>query len=108
MSNGTGRNSRFLRIDMSDLISKSVLIDDIRMIETDHPFDDKEDIIETVLATIDFQPTVDAVPVVRGEWIRQDDTFTKYMCSNCGSKNYQGYENFCPNCGADMRGKKNE
>lgn len=53
-------------------------------------------------------PTIDAVPVVRGEWLRQDETFTRFMCSQCGSKNHAGYENFCPNCGADMRKKVEE
>ena len=50
---------------MSDLISRSALIDCIRMIDTSHPFDDKEDILEKVLGTIDYQPQVDAVEVIR-------------------------------------------
>lgn len=43
----------------------------------------------------------------KGRWITQDETFTKFMCSVCKSKNYGGYEKFCPNCGADMRGGSN-
>lgn len=39
----------------------------------------------------------------KGRWIAQDETLTKFMCSVCESKNYGGYEKFCPNCGADMR-----
>ena len=36
---------------MSDLISRSALIDCIIMIDTSHPYDDKEDILEKVLGT---------------------------------------------------------
>jgi predicted RNA-binding Zn-ribbon protein involved in translation (DUF1610 family) len=82
---------------MSDLISASKLLEEWNRLSIRGRTE-----FDQVIMT---QPTVEPV---RGEWIRQDDTFTKYMCSNCGSKNYQGYENFCPNCGADMRGKKNE
>lgn len=49
-------------------------------------------------------------PVVRGEWIwteTGDDDYEQYwVCSVCGEHNF--YEaNFCPNCGADMRGENN-
>lgn len=40
----------------------------------------------------------------KGRWIAQDETLTKFMCSVCASKNYGGYEKFCPHCGADMSG----
>ena len=54
---------------------------------------------------IDEQPTIEAIPVVHGEWIAQDEGLTKFMCSICKGKNYGGHEKFCPNCGADMRKK---
>lgn len=54
---------------------------------------------------IDEAPTIEAVPVVHGEWIAQDEGLTKFMCSICKGKNYGGHEKFCPNCGADMRKK---
>lgn len=55
------------------------------------------------------QPTIDAVPVVRGHWVprceRIREPFGKnYDCSVCGVNNIQ--YNFCPNCGADMRGEE--
>lgn len=40
--------------------------------------------------------------VHHGRWIRQDDTFTRYMCSECESKNHDGHEKYCPACGAKM------
>ena len=53
---------------------------------------------------IKYMPTVDVVEVVHGHWIRQDESFTRYKCSNpeCGAENYGGFENYCPNCGAKM------
>ena len=57
---------------------------------------------------IDETPTVEAKPVVRGKWHVQDNTFTKFKCSNCKAKNFTMKSNFCPNCGADMRGEKND
>lgn len=53
---------------------------------------------------------------VQGEWIVNTDDFTpKKRCSNCGynkpmeagEKIRKEPENFCPNCGARMRGEGN-
>ena len=51
-----------------------------------------------------------AAPVVRGHWIRQDESFTRFKCSNpeCGIENCSGFENYCPNCGAKMDGNEAE
>lgn len=41
----------------------------------------------------------------KGEWL---ETFYDYECSNCHiirAKGRTGLYNFCPGCGADMRGK---
>ena len=58
------------------------------------------------------QPTVEAVPVVHGEWIRKDDTIVYwYECSKCGTRALRSIfgqyvlSKFCPRCGADMRKK---
>lgn len=54
-------------------------------------------------------PTVEAVPVVRGEW--NETKYYTWECSVCGFHPFKGYIpkesnfNFCPNCGADMRKK---
>ena len=53
-------------------------------------------------------PAADVKPVVRGEWRLYSPLFTDtYECDNCG---YQVIDesfrtNFCPDCGADMRGE---
>ena len=67
---------------------------------------------------IDDIPTADVRPNVRGEWghfgkkdwVRDDGQPVFILCSKCenyvmnnGSSNW----NFCPNCGAEMRGIDN-
>ena len=58
---------------------------------------------------IDRAPTVDAVPVVRGEWIEPDenDITTACICSLCDWRGYIMEDDvrgmpYCPNCGAKM------
>ena len=63
---------------------------------------------------IDEAPTIEAVPVVHGEWIKIDgdwknqttgESVTVHQCSICGSYFLSAPYNFCPHCGADMRKK---
>ena len=62
---------------------------------------------------IDSRPTIDVPPVRRGEWVNRDYITTAYGhidcadCTNCGALEVplDKYGNFCPNCGADMRGE---
>jgi hypothetical protein len=52
---------------------------------------------------IDNSPTIDAVPVVRGEWevaIGYDPN-KKVQCQNCYKMAYEPTP-YCPNCGAKM------
>ena len=55
-------------------------------------------------------PAADVKPVVRGEWITaKDKGDCCYRCSECGFMRdayLLDVANFCPNCGADMRGKQ--
>ena len=64
---------------------------------------------EMWLKTIAEQPTVEAVPVVHGEWIKE--YINRYghpchCCSVCGFHASHQDKNFCPECGADMRKKE--
>ena len=46
----------------------------------------------------------------QGEWIIEIDAngYTYGRCSICGMKQYAGQLNFCPDCGAKMKGVDNE
>lgn len=64
---------------------------------------------------IDVQPTIDAKPVVHAHWIQDKGLFRNPIikCSHCGNfldmngvNAGRGNANFCPNCGADMRGEQ--
>lgn len=46
----------------------------------------------------------------QGEWIEQEDDYHHYWeCSECGmGVGLDDIRNYCPNCGADMRGDDNE
>ena len=44
----------------------------------------------------------------KGEWVY--DHWCEFKCSKCGAPSKtepRGEENFCPNCGADMRRREN-
>lgn len=71
---------------------------------------------------INSAPTIDAVSVVHGEWIRDrywsrgvgmgEDYGFFYKCSLCEYEVESGYTrcgfNFCPYCGAKMKGADDE
>lgn len=69
-----------------------------------------EDYQKSFLESIDDQPTIDSVR--KGHWI--DKGCGEYRCSSCRElveledeliMNIKRF-NYCPNCGADMRGEQ--
>ena len=55
--------------------------------------------------------TAEEIP--QGEWIFrrefvEDTPFTGYRCSNCNYWKSMGAWNYCPNCGARMKGADDE
>lgn len=44
----------------------------------------------------------------RGEWvkIKDENGYTKFMCSNCRFTRGRDKPKYCPNCGSDNRGRK--
>lgn len=63
--------------------------------------------LSDAMKTVNNAPTIDAVPVKRGQWLKGDDETVSGECSVCGwEANY--YETdvcgmpYCPNCGARM------
>ena len=83
-----------------------------RLLHCDFPY-----LSETTLEElIDEAPTIDAEPVRRGKWIYGND-FHWYTasCNRCGYQRRTDIKadrwnqwNYCPNCGADMRGDNSE
>ena len=91
------------------------LIDADALLENNPDFADRDFIhpmYDTTLRDIvDDAPTIDAVPVVHGEWVRvENDDSYHYECSRCGERPlYSKYGDVvlsgtCPMCGARMDG----
>ena len=95
------------------LIDADALIDNIPQadLNNDKKISKCGAIADMVLLVCDA-PTIDAVPVVRGEWIlvgtneHDYETSVEEKCSLCGRYVYrydtQPQDNFCPTCGAKM------
>lgn len=71
--------------------------------------------VETCIAVLEDAPAVDAVPVVHGKWEFEHMTGDRSYyahCSECGKrkffKDYDEQDNYCSNCGADMREVEHE
>ena len=101
---------------MSDLISRSALIEAIKGVEVAWYLDGNYSTYDdtSIMEIIDEQPTVEAKPVVHGEWIKQKECIDTWKCTNCGEVEKvptcmgEPMYNFCPNCGCDMRGGKHD
>lgn len=73
----------------------------VRVMDTSYWDNQDEDVIWNL---VQDAPTVDAVEVVHGRWIDAIEFCGDYICSNCESLYGTNKFNYCPNCGADMRG----
>ena len=65
--------------------------------------------IGDMLDAVEDYPAADVRQNVRGDWFYQNPLFIDtIMCSVCGYNlpSDEFKTNFCPNCGADMRGAK--
>lgn len=69
--------------------------------------------LETAALFCDDLPDADVAPVRHGHWIDCEDEYSSYVrCSVCGDE-FTCWEadcahtDFCPGCGADMRGADN-
>ena len=72
-------------------------------------------VLITFADKVNRMPTADVRENVKGEWIYDGKSFKNgynwMHCSACGGKEVDcpaGRTNFCPNCGADMRGNNND
>ena len=57
----------------------------------------------SVLESIDQQPTIEAEPVRHGRWIKNEWILNRVTCSECKCY-FDSLESdlYCPNCGAKM------
>lgn len=91
---------------MSDLIDRKEAVEAVKNEMLSWLEGDSHDYRKVVDAIMDV-PTVEAVPVVHGRWIENDNG--TYSCSRCNSwipKEQRYYAKFCLYCGADMRGEQ--
>lgn len=96
---------------MTDLISRAdVLKYPIRLDHYDEEHGNRDFVlgIESVMEYVESLPSADAV---QGEWIHDGQNFKGGLdwchCSECGCKtsaNGLSMYNYCPNCGARMKG----
>ena len=64
--------------------------------------------IESAKEIVTESETIDAVPVVRGEWVKKssEEAETLALCSKCSYPiSWWHKTNYCPNCGALMEDK---
>ena len=85
----------------TDLISRADAVERVKGTGYD------EQIKDNIIFILRMLPSVSA-EAVQGEWIFNPTDaielmFAKPKCSKCGFESSDG-GNFCPNCGADMRG----
>lgn len=99
---------------MSDLISRNALLEEFKKCHISFngtPMEESDMMISyrSLARVINKQQTVEAKSVVHGEWIESKGVnyWFAHTCSICGE--FEDFEyNFCPNCGCDMRGGKND
>ena len=65
--------------------------------------------IERAESEIECAPTVDAVPVMHGEWLDRNGEYQFGTCSVCGDRwGSIGVMKYCPSCGAKMDAEREE
>jgi len=90
---------------MDDLISRAAAISWFFRPYSNEEYYSNLDVVRALKAI----PTVDAVPVMHGRWIRyseifHDPEYTLVKCSVCGGESCCDAA-YCPDCGAKMDGE---
>lgn len=80
--------------------------------EDERLIDDADEKREYIKQWLPDLPTVDAAPVVHGQWQWLSSTYDRepcemrYMCDKCHHETithgHEPWEKYCPNCGAKM------
>ena len=78
-----------------------------------HPYTPMGATVEQVIKRTKEAPAADVVEVRRGEWVHSDLAATWHGKDECSECHYHtadrvdlSYFNYCPNCGAEMKGKE--
>ena len=100
---------------MSDLISRQAAIDEVMNMVNRHKSDEFGG---ALIHYTGVNAVLNCLPSVKprtGKWVSADNLFggIPYHCDQCGETTLETCMgkprwNYCPNCGADMRGEKNE
>ena len=103
---------------MSDTISRQAAIDALkehRALYCDNTPDtfsklsyaekSRVDELDTAIATLVNLPSAQSERI-RGRWIEKPHVHGVAYCSLCDYELHTNDTNFCPNCGADMRGEQ--
>lgn len=98
---------------MAEYINRDLFAREVNRLSTT-PFNEWDTM--GILLLLDTIPSADVQPVVHGYWKSEDKMFGNipFKCSNCGYLTRETTDgsvlgkpkfNYCPICGADMRGK---
>lgn len=101
---------------MSDLIKRDDVIELIdrlhfksgcgaRKVKGYNFADGVEDGYMRIRSYVSLMPSVDFFKY--GEWVQKQNVYGVAFCSNCDYELHTDDTNFCPNCGAYMRGNDN-
>ena len=100
---------RYIDADITKATLKEYCVDDDKEVKKWYDIMGIDDCIDNNV------PTADVRENVRGEWIEDKKAEQEHQlifhkvwtCSQCGERQCRPKgSNFCPNCGADMRGDK--
>lgn len=68
----------------------------------------KEEAFLAMRMALACAPTIECEPVKQMSWTVQDETYTRFQCGSCKSKNFERTWSFCPLCGAQWNGKRSK
>ena len=88
-----------------DSISRHAVIDLVEELETQRLKGDIDLLYAPMIKGVRALPS--AQPVRKtGQWIKRKKGAIGYNCSCCGKSDISNHFDYCPNCGADMRGEQ--